>query len=117
MADVIDIADARFLKDIERVHRGGPRLLAEMLSEIGARRMLRSEIEAVVRRFARLSPAFLAAIGADPVPPADIIDDLRFALRRIDGILAAEDRPDVFEHLRDAAVAIEAAIAKAERAA
>jgi Ser/Thr protein kinase RdoA (MazF antagonist) len=59
----IDLRDARFRRDVERLHRLGPRPLAEMLAELAARRLLRTEIDALVARYARLDGAALDAAG------------------------------------------------------
>ena len=65
MSVVADLRDLRFRRDVERLHRLGPRVLYELLAELGARRMIRTEIEALARRYARLDPATLAALGVE----------------------------------------------------
>ena len=50
----IDLRDARFRRAVERMHRLGPRALAEMLAELAAKRLLRTEIEVLVTRFPSL---------------------------------------------------------------
>jgi hypothetical protein len=69
MSPVIDLRDEMFRRDIERLHKLGPRAYGAMLSELGARHLLRTEIEELVRRYARIGPATLAAAGGDRWPP------------------------------------------------
>jgi hypothetical protein len=66
---VIDFRDRQFRRDIDRLHRLGPRAVYELLADLAARRLLRTEIEALVRRYSRLDPASVAAVGADRMPP------------------------------------------------
>jgi hypothetical protein len=52
-----DPADAAFAHEIERFHRLGPRVLTELLVEIGARYLIRQPLEDAVRRYVdRLEP-------------------------------------------------------------
>jgi hypothetical protein len=53
------------LRDVERLHRLGPRVLYEFLAELADRRLLRTEVEQLARRYARLDPALLAALGIE----------------------------------------------------
>ena len=69
MSGVIDLRDEMFRRDLEQVHRLGVRPLYELLAELGAQRLIRSEIEALVRRYSRIDPARLAAAGGDQWPP------------------------------------------------
>ena len=62
MSAPIDLGDARLRRDIERVHRLGPRAFYELLTEIGREWLCRVEIERRVARYAQLDPAVLAAI-------------------------------------------------------
>jgi hypothetical protein len=66
---VIDFRDRQFRRDIERLHELGPRAYYQMLAELGGQRLIRSEIEAIVRRYSRIDPARLAAAGGDQWPP------------------------------------------------
>lgn len=63
--DPVDLCDAIFRRDVARLHQLGPRVLAEFLAELGASRMIRTEIEQLVRRYARLDPALLDRLGID----------------------------------------------------
>jgi hypothetical protein len=64
-ADLVDLRDRQFRRDVERLHRLGPRVLYEAFADLGARHLIRTEIEALVRRYARLDPAVLDALGID----------------------------------------------------
>ena len=68
---VIDFREELFRRDIAAVNAlGSERVWLELLSELGAQRMIRSEIEALVRRYARrLNRETLVALGADQMPP------------------------------------------------
>jgi hypothetical protein len=66
---VVDLGEQRFQRDIVRLHRLGPRVLYELLSALGAGRMLRTEIEGLVGRYSRMDRATVALL-ADTMPPA-----------------------------------------------
>jgi hypothetical protein len=68
MSAPIDLRDVRFRRDIERLHRLGRRAVGEMLAELAAARLLRTEIEALVARYTRLDPAALDAAGGRTWP-------------------------------------------------
>jgi hypothetical protein len=55
------LADLRFRRLVTQVHGLGARVLAQYLVELGAERLIRSEIESKLERFARLSPETLRA--------------------------------------------------------
>jgi hypothetical protein len=55
-----------------RVHRLGPRVVAELLDEIARHHGLHSDIDRRLERYARLDPALLRALGADKFPPSPI---------------------------------------------
>jgi hypothetical protein len=69
-ADVL--ADLRFSRDVEALHRLGPRAVYEFLVELGRERFIRTDLEQRARRWARISPAMLAATGGDRFPHAPI---------------------------------------------
>jgi hypothetical protein len=76
----IDLAEIRFARAIGRLHPLGPRVLAEFLAELGAARMIRTEIEAMVERYInRLDPKIVRALGGDrfPVSPIRAVGDDR----------------------------------------
>ncbi len=64
-------ADLRFRRQVERLHRLGPRALYEVLTEIGEQRLCRTYIEKRVRRYAEIDQKHLAALDAEhfPRPP------------------------------------------------
>jgi hypothetical protein len=61
-------ADLPFRRAVERLHRRGPRVLAEFLDELGRERLIRFPIEQKLERYARLAPATLRALGGDRFP-------------------------------------------------
>ena len=64
------IADVRLRRAVARLHLLGPRVLAEFLAELGAARMVRTEIEEMLARYnARLDPEILGVVGGDRFPP------------------------------------------------
>jgi hypothetical protein len=83
-ADVVDFGDERFARRVERLHQHGPRVLYEFLCELGAQRMLRQPLEALVARYAGIDPESLAAAGGDQplVSIAEAVACLRAARRR-----------------------------------
>jgi len=64
----IDLRDVRFRRDVEQLHRLGPRAIVELLTELAAERLLRTEIEALVAHYARLDPTTLDAAGGQRWP-------------------------------------------------
>src|SRR5262249_2430588 len=66
---VADLGDIRFERAVARLHRLGPRPLYEMLVDLAARRLLGSEIEEAVNRFAALDPVMVEAVGGDRFAP------------------------------------------------
>ncbi len=69
-AVIVDIAEERFRRDVERLHALGPRALLELLAELGRERLIRTRIECLVARYATIEAATLALVGADRFPPA-----------------------------------------------
>jgi hypothetical protein len=63
------LADLRFRRAVEQLHRLGPRPLHEMLVELGTSRLIRTEIERQVERYAALDPHILCQLGGDRFPP------------------------------------------------
>lgn len=64
--------DLRFRRDIIRLHRLGARVLFEALCEFGADRLCRTEIEALVARYAAIDPERVRLVGADRWPPTPL---------------------------------------------
>jgi hypothetical protein len=62
------LADLRFARDVEALHRLGARALYEFLVELGRERLIRLHLEARTRQWARLDRGILEAAGGDRVP-------------------------------------------------
>jgi hypothetical protein len=69
MSGVVDLRDERFRRDLEQLHRLGVRPLYEMLRRLGAERLIFTEIEHLVRRYARLDPRAVRALGGHRFAP------------------------------------------------
>jgi hypothetical protein len=68
-----DLRELRFRRDVERLHRLGPRALHALLAELGARRLIRAEVEALVANYvARLDDEMVRAAGGDRFPPRPV---------------------------------------------
>ena len=63
------LRDRRRGRHIERVHRLGPRVTAELLDEIARHHGIGDDIDRRLARYARLDPAILAGIAGDRFPP------------------------------------------------
>ncbi len=65
------IGNLAFRRTVERIHRLGPRPLAELLAEIGEQRLCRTYLEQRIRRYADIDPEHLVALDAEgfPRPP------------------------------------------------
>jgi hypothetical protein len=59
------IAGLRFQKSVEKLHRLGPRVLHALLCEFAPDRMLQTEIERLIERYAGLRPERLRAVPID----------------------------------------------------
>ena len=71
------LRDLQFRSDVVRLHSLGPRAVYECLAELGARRLCRTEIEALVGYYAALDRGLTRTVGADrlpPLPPLRLID-------------------------------------------
>jgi hypothetical protein len=69
-ADVL--ADLRFSRDVEALHKLGARVVYEFLVELGCERMIRTDLEQRARRWARLDCRTLHAGGGDRFPHAPL---------------------------------------------
>ncbi len=69
-ADVV--ADLQFRRRIERLHRLGPRVIAELLAEIGAERSITTIIDSKLAAYTELEPATIEAAGGDKFWPAPL---------------------------------------------
>ena len=63
------IADLRFRRQVKRLHARGPRVVAELLAELGAERGIQTIIDEKVDRYASINDAALDAIGGREFPP------------------------------------------------
>jgi hypothetical protein len=63
---VVDLSERRFARDVEQLHRLGPRVLYELLSALAAERTLRTEIEQLVANYSRLDPATISMLVDRP---------------------------------------------------
>ena len=64
------VADLAFRRRVERLHSLGPRVLGELLTEIGEQRLCRTYLEQRIRQYAGIDPEHLAALGGDRFPVA-----------------------------------------------
>ena len=69
-ADVI--AGLKFRHQVGRLHRLGPRPMAELLAELGAERGIQTIIDRKLERYIELTPEQLKATGGDHFPPTPI---------------------------------------------
>jgi hypothetical protein len=60
-----DELDLEFTAGMTHLHALGPRAGGEFLSELGVRRMVRAETDLLLRRYRRLDPVVIAALGGD----------------------------------------------------
>jgi hypothetical protein len=58
----------RFRWLVTQVHRLGPRVVGELLAELGAEFLIRTAIETKLERYAVIDPAILSALGGDRFP-------------------------------------------------
>jgi hypothetical protein len=65
----LDLGEIRFQREVKRLHDVGPRALYQVLDELGARFLRRTEIETVVRKYAALDPVAAEAVGARGFAP------------------------------------------------
>lgn len=65
-ADIV--ADIRFRRLVEQVHAHGPRVMAELLAEIAAERMLATYVEGKLERYAALPREAVEAFNAGRLP-------------------------------------------------
>ena len=65
------VADLRFRRQVQRLHRQGDRVLGESRAELGAERSIMTLIDQKLDTYAELGPETLEATGGDefwPVP-------------------------------------------------
>jgi len=62
--DATDVlADLRFARDVEALHKLGARVLFQYLVELGQERLLRTDLEIRTRRWARLTSEAIKITG------------------------------------------------------
>ena len=61
-------ARLHFRRQVERLHRLGPRATAELLAELGAERGIQTVIDRKVDTYVELDPEALEAAGGDEFP-------------------------------------------------
>ena len=69
-ADVV--ADLRFRRRVERLHRLGPRAVGELLAELAAARSIMTAIDRKLATYVELDPATIEAAGGDTFWPAPL---------------------------------------------
>ena len=70
LATTQPLAGPRFERQIEHLHRLGPRILAELLGEIATATGQPALIAGRVAAYAALDPALVRFIGSDNFPPS-----------------------------------------------
>ena len=66
------VGDLRFRRQVEHLHRLGPRATAELLAEIGVERSIMTIIDRKLATYAGLDPAAVEAIGGGDFWPAPL---------------------------------------------
>lgn len=68
------VCDLAYRRLVQKVHILGPRVLAELLAEIGCAHGIRGSIETRLRRYASLTPEKLAVTGGNRWPAIPVYD-------------------------------------------
>lgn len=63
------VADLKFRHQVERLCAKGPRVVCELLAELGAERSIQTIIDEKVARYAAIDDAALDVIGGREFPP------------------------------------------------
>ncbi len=63
------VASLKFRRQVEHLHRLGPRVVGELLAEIGAERSIQTLIDRKIDTYAALNPEALEATGGDDFWP------------------------------------------------
>ncbi len=66
------VADLRFRRKVQRVHRLGDRVFGDLLAEIGAERGIQTVIDQKLERYAELDSKGLEAAGGNEFWPAPL---------------------------------------------
>ena len=72
------VANPRFRRQVEHLHRLGPRAVGELLAEIGAERGIRTIIDRKLDQYSRLEPDSINAAGGDrfPAVPVHLVEEV-----------------------------------------
>ena len=65
-------ADPQYRRQVNNLHRQGPRPVGELLAELGFEHGIKAEIDAKLSRYARVSDLALDLTGARQFPPVPI---------------------------------------------
>ncbi len=70
LGEVIDdiVDDLKFHRQVERLHRLGPRAVGELLIEIGEQRSCRTFIDQRLDAYSRLDPELIRKLGGNEFP-------------------------------------------------
>ena len=71
--DSAEIGSPRFERQIERLHRLGPRVFGELLAEIAAAAGQHVRVVDLVEEYAELDPEIVRAVGGDRFPPTPLV--------------------------------------------
>ncbi len=66
------VADLRFRRQVEHLHRLGPRATAELLAEIGAERGITTIIDRKLAQYAELEPETVRQLDGDKFWPSPL---------------------------------------------
>ena len=70
VADIV--ADIAFRRKVERLHARGPRAVAEVFAELGARHSIQTTIDQTLDRHLAVPEEALEATGGDQLPPTPL---------------------------------------------
>jgi hypothetical protein len=64
------MADLTFQRHVGHLHALGPRVVGELLAQLGAEKNIRTAIDQMLARYAKLTSEQVKAAGGDKWPPA-----------------------------------------------
>ena len=68
-ADARIVADLKFRRQVEHLHRLGPQAIGHFLAELGVDELVLSKLEGHLDRYEQLDPEVVAAVGGKDWPP------------------------------------------------